>query len=66
MEQVPVTMSAIDRYEDSVKQNAPREVTQHLHDVKVWEETKSHALGLATTEAASKAIAAQNQSNNPK
>lgn len=61
MDQAEKTMAAEDQLNEAVARKAPADVVKHLEDVKAWEETKSHVYGLATTEAANKAIAEQNQ-----
>ena len=62
MDQAKKTEAATDQYDDAVARKAPADVVKNLHDVKAWEETKSYVCGHATTEAANKAIAEQNQS----
>ncbi|CAF1462489.1 unnamed protein product [Adineta ricciae] len=64
LNQATKTENAKTKYEDSVKQNAPSNVQKDLHDNKVWEETKSHALAHATNEAAATANAAKAQTQN--
>ncbi len=59
MDQARTTEAAKTQYNNSVQQNAPVNVQKNLHDTMVWEETKFHALGLATTEAANNVRAAQ-------
>jgi hypothetical protein len=60
MDQADKTDAATKKYDKSVQEKAPADVQKNLHDAKVWEETKTYALGYTTTDAANKKLAEQN------
>lgn len=59
MDQATKIQDAEKRYDQGVKQDASAGEMKKLHDEKVWEQTKSHVCGLASSEAAKKALEEQ-------
>ncbi len=49
MNQAAKTEAAKEKYDDSVQQKKTPDEQKRLHDAQVWEQTKYHALALATT-----------------